>query len=96
MGGLFTFKAFGVLTFLVLIPLFKIRVSRHFIVILLSLEVFRLVAMLAFRLFSLRSIGATSFILTGFTVFVCEACLGLGVLINSSRVFGRDYIAILF
>jgi len=96
MGGLFIFKRLWVLTFLVLIPLFKIRLSRHLIVILLSLEVFRLITILAFRLFSLRSMSATSFILTGFTVFVCEACLGLGVLINASRMLGRDCILILF
>lgn len=93
---MFTFKTFGVLTFLVLIPLFKIRTSRHLIVVLLSLEVFSLVVILAFRVFFLRSRRATSFVLTGFTVFVCEACLGLGVLINSSRILGRDYMAILF
>merc|ERR1711902_227807 len=83
------------LTIIVLIPFYKIRVAKHLIVILLRLEVLRLITIAAFTLFFFSSCTCRLFLLTRFRVFVCEACLGLGVLINSSRVFGNDYMSTL-
>merc|ERR1712024_361427 len=83
-----TYNIFNLLTIIVLIPFYKIRVAKHLIVILLRLEVLRLITIAAFTLFFFRSCTCRPFLLTRFRVFVCEACLGLGVLINSSRVFG--------
>jgi len=69
---------------------FKIRITSHLVVTLLSLEVLSLSTLLAARRIFFRSRLISGFVLRFFTIIVCEACIGLGALVITSRSRGSD------
>ena len=80
---------------LVLIVL-KIRITPHLVTVLLRLEVLSLSTLFAGICLAFRSRLVSSFVLAFFTMIVCEACIGLGVLVISSRSQGSDKILSLY
>lgn len=68
----------------------KIALSNHVVVILLRLEFLSLVVLAIISAYLLISNLAARFILAFLTAAVCEACIGLGVLIKSTRTLGSD------
>ena len=73
-----------------------INVSSHTLLVLLLLEFFMLFFL--FLLFNLKHtlFSRSNFILTFFTLAVCEASLGLGLLITLSRKFGSQLLTVTF
>merc|ERR1711963_536572 len=76
---------------LVLIVL-KIRITPHLVTVLLRLEVLSLSTLFSGICLTFGSRLMSSFVLAFFTIIVCEACIGLGVLVISSRSQGSDKI----
>ena len=75
---------YGLLVFI------KIGLTGHLVIILLSLEFLSLIALCLTSAFLARSNASRSFLLAFFATIVCEACLGLGVLIKTTRLTGGD------
>jgi len=70
----------------------KIGTRAHLIIILLSLEFLSLTSLCVIPIFFLNSGLSSPFILAFFTAIVCGACVGLGILIQSTRSLGSDKV----
>jgi len=70
----------------------KIGTRAHLITILLSLEFLSLTSLCVMPIFFLNSGLSSPFILAFFTAIVCGACVGLGILIQSTRSLGSDKV----
>nr|YP_009108152.1 NADH dehydrogenase subunit 4L [Panopea globosa]AIU56061.1 NADH dehydrogenase subunit 4L [Panopea globosa] len=87
MGVIMCLVFFSVAVFMV------ISQKRYFLVILLSVEVMVLALFLGLVSYSV-SVGSVGSILMGvffLTFSVCEASIGLGVLVATVRFWGGDY-----
>jgi len=73
-----------------LISLLIIR--KHIFLCILSLEFLIISLLLVVRCYSLYYTGGYYIILYIIVFFVCEGVLGLGVLVNIIRCYGRDYL----
>lgn len=69
--------------------------SSHVLMLLLTLEVLILSAMLLFNLSGTHFFTNSELLIVFFTLAVCEASLGLGLLIQLSRKTGSDLLALL-
>lgn len=78
------------LIFLLLIHKF-LEKNSHLIILLLRLEIFILLNLWNIIFLILNNFFGIIFLIIYFTLRVCEACLGLRVLICISRHFGEEF-----
>jgi hypothetical protein len=69
-----------------------LSISSHLLLVLLVLEAFTLVSIVALAQVPLRQLSTLSTILLLFTFAVAEARLGLSVLITAARATGGDLL----
>ena len=73
---------------------FLLVVQRHhFIIVLLSLEIM-VIGIFVFILFFVFFRSSVFVVFVFLTLVVCEACLGLSLLVGVIRSHGRDFISV--
>nr|YP_011032075.1 NADH dehydrogenase subunit 4L [Carinata recurvata]WRH31305.1 NADH dehydrogenase subunit 4L [Carinata recurvata] len=73
-----------------------IFIRKHILLVLISLEFIVLLILLISVIFCLKSEFSFYVYLLFMTLFVCEAVLGLSLLVNMIRCHGNDYLNSMF
>ena len=96
--GLGIFRGYSIFIFLTIIILIFIilRSGGHILIILLILEYGILMNVFFFRAFGGRLVRNYVPIFVFFCISVCEACVGIGIIINISRLTGSGRLKKVF